>query len=273
MISTARAARRQRRSTTLHAARPTCRATRSPYRPTPARGRTPPVRRSTAGRHPLGHLMRGQPGVRPRPRHRCRVGVDLDALDVGRADFRERSPRSPRAPRPRAERGVRATQRSPPTWPSSATGLGASERVDDGGRSAFPSPAGGKPDGSGSSPATGRIAGDRSTCIHLSDERQRRRIAPSSHLVNPRYSITVRRVVQPPNNAVHNVPRSPIGDRDGRHRLLRHGYHSDAFSGLLCLGQFGNQPPLPFILPRSAFAGHEPIGVLLVQDARPRNQR
>ena len=91
-----------------------------------------------------------------------------------------------------------------------------------------------------------------STCIHLSDERQRRHIAPSLHLVNPRYSIAVRRVVQPPNNAVHNVLRSPIGDHDGRHRLLRHGYYSDAFSGLLCLGQFGNQPPLPFILPRSA---------------------
>ena len=112
-----------------------------------------------------------------------------------------------------------------------------------------------------------------STCIHLSDQRQRRHIAPSLHLVNPRYSITVRRVVQPPNNAVHNVLRSPIGDHDGRHRLLRHGYHSDAFSGLLCLGQFGNQPPLPFILPRSAFAGHEPIGVLLVHDARPQNER
>ena len=112
-----------------------------------------------------------------------------------------------------------------------------------------------------------------STCIDLSDERQRRYIAPSLHLVNPRYSITVRRVVQPPNNAVHNVFRSPIGDHNGRHRLLGHGYHSDAFSRLLCLGQFGNQPPLPFILPRSAFAGHEPIGVLLVQDARPPNQR
>ena len=54
----------------------------------------------------------------------------------------------------------------------------------------------------------------RSACFHLPDKVQFGGVAASSHLVNPPYSVIVRRVVQPPNNGLHSILRCAVGNQD-----------------------------------------------------------